>query len=38
MITHLYYNQRFKKEGYDIVLKLNKLQKVEKKEQLSEGT
>lgn len=38
MITHLYFNQRFKKEGYDIVLKLNKIQKDEKKEQLSEGT
>ena len=38
MITHLYYNQRFKKEGYDITLKLNKIQKDEEKEQLSEGT
>jgi len=38
MITNLYYNQRFKKEGYDILLKLNKIQKDEEKEQLSEGT
>lgn len=38
MVTYLYYNQRFKIEGYDITLKLNKLQKVKEKEQLSEGT
>lgn len=38
MITHLYYNQRFKKEGYDIVLKLKKIQKNEEKEKLSECT
>ncbi|MGK0466624.1 hypothetical protein [Clostridium sp.] len=38
MLTYLYYNQRFKKEGYDITLNLNKLQKDKEKEQLSEGT
>lgn len=38
MITHLYFNQRFKKDGYDIVLNLSKIQKDEEKEQLSEGT
>ena len=38
MITHLYYNQRFKKEGYDITLRLNKIQKDEEKEQSSNGT
>lgn len=37
MITQLYYNQRFIKEGYDIVLMLNKIEKDEKKEQFSEG-
>ncbi|MBW9173226.1 hypothetical protein K2F43_18685 [Clostridium estertheticum] len=38
MITHLYYNQRFKKDGFDIVLELNKIQKDNEKEQLSECT
>lgn len=38
MTTYLYYNQRFKKEGYDIALKLNKLQKDEEKRQLCEVT
>lgn len=38
MVTYLYYNQRFKKEGYDITLKLNKLEKDKEKEQLSEST
>lgn len=37
MMTHLYYNQRFKKEGYDILLKLNKIEKDYEKGQLSEG-
>ena len=36
MITLLYFNQRFKKEGYDIVLKLKKIQKNEERKQLSE--
>jgi len=38
MITQLYYSQRFKKEGYDITLKLNKIQKREEKEKVSEAT
>lgn len=38
MLTYLYYNQRFKKEGYDITLRLNKIQKREEKEQLCEST
>ncbi|MBU3144263.1 hypothetical protein [Clostridium sp. CF012] len=38
MLTYLYYNQRFKKEGYDITLRLNKIQKCEEKEQLCEST
>jgi hypothetical protein len=38
MITHLYYSQRFKKEGYDIALKLKKIQRDEEKVRLSEGT
>lgn len=38
MVTYLYYNQRFKKEGYDITLRLNKIQKHEEKEQLCEST
>jgi hypothetical protein len=37
MITYLYYNQRFKKEGYDITLKLNKMQKAKAKEKLREA-
>ncbi|MGV8983010.1 hypothetical protein [Clostridium sp.] len=37
MMTHLYYNQRFKKEGYDILLKLNKIEKDYEKGQLCEG-
>jgi len=36
MITLLYFNQRFKKEGYDIVLNLKKIQKNEERKQLSE--
>lgn len=37
MITHLYYNQRFRKEGYDIVLKLKRIQRNEEKVRISEG-
>jgi hypothetical protein len=36
MITLLYFNQRFKKEGYDIALNLDKIQKNEERKQLSE--
>jgi hypothetical protein len=36
MTTLLYYNQRFKKEGYDIALKLREIQKNQEREQLSE--
>lgn len=38
MLTYLYYNQRIKNEGYDMVLKLRKLQKHEEKENLCEST
>jgi hypothetical protein len=36
MTSMLYYNQRFKKEGYDIVLRLREIEKKEEREQLSE--
>lgn len=38
MTSLLYYNQRFKKEGYDIALKLREIQKNEERKQLSEVT
>jgi hypothetical protein len=38
MMTYLYYNQRFEKEGYDISLKLSRILKEEEKEKLSEST
>ncbi len=36
MVSMLYFNQRFKKEGYDIVLKLREIQKNQERKQLSE--
>ena len=36
MITLLYFNQRFKKEGYDISLNLKKIEKNEERKQVSE--
>jgi hypothetical protein len=36
MIALLYFNQRFKKEGYDISLKLREIQKNEERKQVSE--
>lgn len=37
MLCILYFNQRFKKEGYDLQLRLMEIQKNQEKEQLSEG-
>jgi hypothetical protein len=37
MMSNLYFNQRFKKEGYDLQLRLMEIQKNQAKEQLSEG-
>ena len=36
MMTLTYYNQRFDKEGYDLILKLKEIQKDQGKEQLNE--
>jgi hypothetical protein len=36
MTTLLYYNQRFKKEGYDIVIRLKEIQKNDERKQSSE--
>lgn len=36
MITMLYFNERFKKEGYDIALRLKTLQKNQERKQVSE--
>jgi MFS family permease len=36
MISMLYFNQRFKKEGYDIILKLKEIQKNDERKKLSE--
>lgn len=36
MVSMLYFNQRFKKEGYDLVLRLKELEKNEERKQLSE--
>lgn len=38
MISLLYFNQRFKKEGYDILLKLEKIQVSEERNRTSEST
>lgn len=38
MISMLYFNQRFKKEGLDIALKLKEIQKNEERKQVSEVT
>ncbi|UZW13017.1 glycerophosphoryl diester phosphodiesterase membrane domain-containing protein [Clostridium pasteurianum] len=38
MISLLYFNQRFKKEGYDILLKLKKIQQSEERNRTSEST
>jgi hypothetical protein len=35
MLTLLYFNQRFKKEGYDMVLRLREIQKTDERKQLS---
>lgn len=37
MITMLYYNQRFKKEGYDMVVKLREMKKNRERKQSSES-
>ena len=37
MISMLYFNERFKKEGYDITLKLREIQKSSERKQLSEA-
>lgn len=37
MISLLYYNQRFKKEGYDMVLRLKEIQKNQEREQLNDS-
>jgi hypothetical protein len=38
MTTMLYFNERFKKEGYDLTLRLKKLQKNQERKQVSEFT
>jgi hypothetical protein len=38
MLTMLYFNQRFKKEGYDIILKLKEIQNNDERKQLSEAS
>lgn len=37
MMSTLYFNQRFEKEGYDLQLKLMEIQRNQEREQLSEG-